>query len=689
MRKSVLKRLKVLRATSQIKKLVREDVGKTETWNYGARYGTVEYQVYKTYRYFRAEEEDGILKIGVFTRASMAAGQSEPDFTTFIDRKEKDWISYNHKDGSWSKAMIFNLPVKTERGESYGSYTWSSKKEDKLVQEYLGTCGDIRRAVREYQTEQRKEQLKRRHRSEMDKIDEFMQTVPEEPKDFKDWILKSAFRRDTYLIMKPGKVKEAYCTYCKKMVPIRGDKPKHNEDGVCPKCRSIATWKSYGKQKVLKDDKNVCLLQRTTDGEQYVLRVYYTYVKWKQKDGYREPEVHCSERFRFRGIENLHFTESFEWGFWKNTMIKRWCNEKPHGGWFDYNFPTTYGVLYEKNIEKLLENTQAKYVPVKAFLKRTQGASIEVSDMFREFMHRPDDYEKLLKVGMYNLTLNAINRMCETNELLWGNKKLEDLLYLNKEYSKLAVRMNADVKELKIIQAGYRERVSLDEEIVGLMKRYYGHHSRMDDLQIIIKRSKLLKMLHYLTKLEEESGNKPHEVSGDYEDYLEQLYKLHIPIDKHSRFPANFYHVHAELAAELARKEDAEKRATTRKKNKKLKELVKGLKEQYKAKSDKYEIVWPECRADFVKEGQLQHNCVGGYFERCAEGETVVFFLREKENVDIPFCTVEFRDGKLIQCRTKYNGTAPEEALKYMEHIAENYKKTEERKEREHGRVAS
>lgn len=688
MRKSVLKSLKVLRATSQMKKLVSEDTGKEKTWNYGARYGKVEYRIYKNYRYFRAEEEDGILKVGVFTRASIAEGQSEPDFTTFIDRKEKDWISYNHKDGSWSKAMIFNLPVKTERGESYGSYTWSSKKEDKIVREYLGTFGDIRRAVREYQVEKREEQLKRRHKSELDKIDEFMQTVPEEPKDFKAWILKSAFRRNTYLLMKPGKVKEVYCTYCKKMVPIKGDKPKHNEEGVCPGCKSIATWKSYGRQNVIKDSKNVCLLQRTTDGDQYVLRVYRAHVKWEQKNEYRNPVLSYSEMYRFRGIENLRFMESFQWDYWKNTGVLRWCHEKPHG-YFNYNYPTTYGVLYEKNMEKLLENTQAKYVPVKDLLKALQGKELHVSDMMREFMSRPDDYEKLIKVGMYDLTLDAIEGLCRNKELLWGNRKLEDLLYLNKEYSRLAVRMNADVKELKIIQAGYREMVMLNEEIVNLMYRYYGHHGRMDDIQIVIKRSKLLKMLRYLVRLENESGNSPHEVSRDYEDYLEQLYKLHIQIDRHSRFPANFYHVHAELAAELTRKEDAEKRVITRKKNKQLKELVKGLRKQYTAKSDKYVIVWPECRADFVKEGQLQHNCVGGYFERCAEGKTVVFFLREKENVNTPFCTVEFRDGNLIQCRTKYNGPAPEDAQKYMERIAHNYKKIKEREEKEHGRVAS
>ena len=95
----------------------------------------------------------------------------------------------------------------------------------------------------------------------------------------------------------------------------------------------------------------------------------------------------------------------------------------------------------------------------------------------------------------------------------------------------------------------------------------------------------------------------------------------------------------------------------------------------YKLDHEEYEIVWPNTKKDFVVEGQLQHNCVGGYFKQVAEGETVVFFLREKTNLKKPFCTVEFREGICWQCRTKYNKEAPDEAMKAMKQITDNYKK--------------
>ena len=57
------------------------------------------------------------------------------------------------------------------------------------------------------------------------------------------------------------------------------------------------------------------------------------------------------------------------------------------------------------------------------------------------------------------------------------------------------------------------------------------------------------------------------------------------------------------------------------------------------------------------------------------------FFLRKKEEPEKPFCTVEFNEGKLVQCRSKYNGPAPEDAMKYMKKIEEHYKRQQKIKE--------
>ena len=63
--------------------------------------------------------------------------------------------------------------------------------------------------------------------------------------------------------------------------------------------------------------------------------------------------------------------------------------------------------------------------------------------------------------------------------------------------------------------------------------------------------------------------------------------------------------------------------------------------------------------------------------------ETTVFFVRRKGEPDIPFCTVEFKNGKLIQCRTAYNREAPQDVMKYMEQISRHYKEMHRQELRE------
>lgn len=58
---------------------------------------------------------------------------------------------------------------------------------------------------------------------------------------------------------------------------------------------------------------------------------------------------------------------------------------------------------------------------------------------------------------------------------------------------------------------------------------------------------------------------------------------------------------------------------------------------------EEYMVVIPTCAEDFITEGRLQHNCVGGYVEAVLNESRGchVIFLRKKENPEIPVLTVE------------------------------------------------
>ena len=48
--------------------------------------------------------------------------------------------------------------------------------------------------------------------------------------------------------------------------------------------------------------------------------------------------------------------------------------------------------------------------------------------------------------------------------------------------------------------------------------------------------------------------------------------------------------------------------------------------------------------SDLIHEGELLHHCVGrmGYDQKFAREESLIFFIRTKEQPDVPFVTVEY-----------------------------------------------
>lgn len=669
MKKAGLLKMKQFTVSKNIVKLVEEDAGEKMK---GFRYFQGKREVwtaYKYYRYYMAEEENGILKVGIFTRKHVAAGQKEPDFTIYIDKKAEEWTTYNHSTKKWLTGMIINLPYDRERGECYSCYGYCTKRETKIVNQYLEMEGDVKKSIRGYQTGIRKKTLEKRHRSELEQIDEVMQAVPEVPKDFKEWTIKSAYKNNAYMIYNISKKQEGYCTHCKNVVKLK-DKPKHNEKGKCSRCRAEVTYKSRKKQMILEDYKKVGIIQPLKEQSGYILRVFHSHMIYNQEKEYKNPKFALEEKSRFRLNKNFYIQEVFEYGEYKYTGVIRWCHERKKTYYVSGN--TSYCTLYEKNVDRLLKNTEGKYVPLKQLLQKHKGVEFYAEKALITAVMYPE-IEKIMKVGLERLTIDLI-RDGYTETISYNQKKLEDILKLDKYYMRIAVEMNVDIKELTVIQSAYLAGVVISKELLERAMPFLIHRSKEDN-QIFWNRGKSEKTIHYFEKILEETAATPRNITRDYEDYMEQLARLRMPLTRSNRFPQHFYETHAELAQTIEEKENIIKKMEIKEKNRLLKKQVKALQELYYINSKEYVIVFPQSKKDFEEEGRKQHNCVGGYFERMIQEQTTIFFLRKKEEPEKPFCTVEFTNGKLRQCRTACNKEAPENVMKIMKQIERNYRK--------------
>ncbi len=69
-----------------------------------------------------------------------------------------------------------------------------------------------------------------------------------------------------------------------------------------------------------------------------------------------------------------------------------------------------------------------------------------------------------------------------------------------------------------------------------------------------------------------------------------------------------------------------------------------------------YEIVVPQTPQDIIREGELMHHCVGGYVNDIVQNKTYIVFVRNKQDLTIPYITAQVKlNGELGQYYLAYD----------------------------------
>lgn len=81
----------------------------------------------------------------------------------------------------------------------------------------------------------------------------------------------------------------------------------------------------------------------------------------------------------------------------------------------------------------------------------------------------------------------------------------------------------------------------------------------------------------------------------------------------------------------------------------------------YTLDDDNFIMTIPKSQEDFIKEGKILSHCVAKYANAHSKGDTSIFFLRRKNDPDMPYFTVEYRGGNVIQNHGFRNSNAPKD----------------------------
>lgn len=70
---------------------------------------------------------------------------------------------------------------------------------------------------------------------------------------------------------------------------------------------------------------------------------------------------------------------------------------------------------------------------------------------------------------------------------------------------------------------------------------------------------------------------------------------------------------------------------------------------------DKYIIFPSNSVKSLIDESFQQSNCVRTYCDMVSNNECQIYFMRYKNNISKSFVTIEVRNGKVVQAKTKFN----------------------------------
>ncbi len=261
----------------------------------------------------------------------------------------------------------------------------------------------------------------------------------------------------------------------------------------------------------------------------------------------------------------------------------------------------------------------------------------------------------LLKAIFYGYAIGGIFNMRGKNLEAMLRIKLskKDMAYMQRESE--SVSLQSYQRWTRVKKSKYGKDLSL-EEFMGIA--YKGYNETM--LREALDHAPLQRIIDYLNKQNAKFPESENDL-GLYSDYIEDCIKLNIELNtKAVLFPNNLNQMHTNLNAQIQYKANEKLEIEYQKRYEKLLD-------SYSYRDDTYSIVVPDRVSDLIREGKVQHICVGMYVNRVAKGKTDVVYIRKNNAMDTSFCTMEITDGVIIQVRAKRNEKPPEDTMEFVE----------------------
>ena len=630
-----------------------------------------------------------------------------------ISLYEHHW-DYKESTGRWTPNMFFWTDADIDRMRSFFK-EWSTEKD---ARDWT--------AVTRFQDMVKQKRLDERHAKETNPIDALMETVKEIPDEFKNWVSDKAMSFSRYLIYSTRSKNEAlvHCTHCNGVTLVDRTKIRlrNNEKGICPLCGSSVTIKARGRMPArICDRRIVSFIEPREEG---FLWRYFTAYREVKPDGKTNDGLFEIVRTFYKFAPNgTPCTSSYEYREYKQTGIVRWCTDEGYR-------ESSYCTLYPGNLPEAWKDTPMKYSALEILAENRPSEQIHYAKAINRYRKFPQ-LEWFIKMGLYKLAAHLINEFhdgafgYESRNGIRGLRKrgktIFEILGLTKENTRILQSIDGNIDELRLLQEAQSSGYNLKAEELERFYKLFGCNTTL--IRKENRKSTIHKICRYIEREGAdyrvgESGQcwrysymqrkerpdireeRLQNCAKDWLDYLNWCKELKYDLNNmFFYFPKNFKKVHDRTAAEyqaLQDKKAAEKKRREDERIKREAEVMKKLLEEmlkenagidnaFLIKGKGLILRVPRDAQEIKNEGAALHHCVGTYVDRVAKGQTHIFFVRRVEEPDTPYFTMEYNNGRVIQCRGNHNCGMPASVKAFVAAFEKLMKEREEKMERKCG----
>lgn len=454
-----------------------------------------------------------------------------------------------------------------------------------------------------------------------------------------------------------GKQQYGYCTYCNKEYETEG--LQHNGSIICPGCGSKVKIKSTGMGRGILWDEAYFIHYEKSKIDKDAIVAKGIFLSRSYKGDYTNIKTYYE-------VESLYvFKINDPVMLTKNWDIEKqaYCWEKRNKVFQLNNFASrVYRATNLKSIDVAIKDTPYQYSMYKEYI---DVANNEDGLKYFELFSKYPRVEDLTKLGFKNIVESKLRPRATYSAINWNGKSVFKMLKVNKRELKDLIAFDR-VKTpcfMRLHQLNSKEKNKLTLEELKYLEILVEHE--FEHFKELLTYTTIYKINKYVKVQEKYYTNKFFRpllgVISDWRDYIRDCKKLKMDITKESvLFPKDLYTAHQNTIKQIKYQEDKAL-------DKQIKKREEVINSKYSFEDEKYLIRAVTSTKEIIDEGKELHHCVGGYSKSHANGKTNILVIREKNNIDKPFYTMEINRNVIIQVRGKRNCPPTEELNNFLD----------------------